>query len=154
MANIHLKYSSTYRLCHLNLLSEKICQKKSTLRSLQEEFSSLKVSLQNELNLIDFAHVSTLFFGINDKILKSKSSVQQKKFYKLLQESKTEKDPEKVIFNFSKYVLSDIEKKLLANDLNFCLPPKQLKYANYLVHFELFYRGIGNLEIFPNADVL
>ena len=72
------------------------------------------MSLQNELNLIDFAHVSTLFFGINDKILKSKSSVQQKKFYKLLQESKTEKDPEKVIFNFSKYVLSDIEKKLLA----------------------------------------
>ena len=71
------------------------------------------MSLQNELNLIDFAHVSTLFFGINDKILKSKSSVQQKKFYKL-QESKTENDPEKVIFNFSKYVLSDIEKKLLA----------------------------------------
>ena len=88
--------------------------------------------LQNELNLIDFALVSTLFFGINDKILKSKSSVQQKKFYKLRQESKTENDPEKVIFNFSKYVLSDIEKKLLAKGLNFCLPPKQLKYADHL----------------------
>ena len=114
LANSHLRYSSTYRLCQLNLLREEIRQKKSTLRNLQKEFSSLKVSLQNELNLIDFAHVSTLFFGINDKILKSKSSVQQKKFYKLLQESKTENDPEKVIFNFSKYVLSDIEKKLLA----------------------------------------
>ena len=48
-------------------------------------FSSLKVSLQNELNLIDFLHVSTLYFGINDKILKSKSLVQQKSsinFYK------------------------------------------------------------------------
>ena len=97
------------------------------------------MSLQNELNLFYFAHVSTLFIGINDKILKSKSSVQQKKFYKLLQESKTENDPEKVIFNFSKYALSDIEKKLLAKGLNFCLPPKQLKYADYLVHFELFY---------------
>ena len=136
LANSHLKYSSTYRLCQLHLLREEICQK-STLRNLQKEFSSLKVSLQNELNLIDFAHVSTLFFGINDKILKSKSSVQQKKFYKLLQESKTENDPEKVIFNFSKYVLSDIEKKLLAKGLNFCLPPKQLKYTNYLVRFEL-----------------
>ena len=103
--------------------------------------------------MIDFAHVSTLFFGINDKILKSKSSVQQKKFYKLLQESKTEKDPEKVIFNFSKYVLSDIEKKLLAKGLNFCLPPKQLKYADYLVHFELFYRDIRNLEILSNEDL-
>ena len=88
LENSHLKYSSTCRLCQLNLLREEIRQKKSTLRSLQKEFSSLKVSLQNELNLIDFAHASTLFFGINDKILKSKSSVQQKKFYKLLQKAK------------------------------------------------------------------
>ena len=86
LTNSHLKYLSTYRLCQLNLLREEIRQKKSSLRNLQKEFSSLKVSLQNELNLIDFAHVSTHFFGINDKTLKSKSSVQQKKFYKLLQE--------------------------------------------------------------------
>ena len=77
LANSHLKYSSTYRLSQLNLLREEIRQKKSTLSNLQNEVSSLKVSLQNELNLIDFAHVSTLFFGINDKILKSKSSVQK-----------------------------------------------------------------------------
>ena len=103
--------------------------------------------------MIDFAHVSILFFGVNDKILKSKSSVQQKKFYKLLQESKIENDPEKVIFNFFKYVLSNIEKKLLAKGLNFCLPPKQLKYVDYVVHFELFYRDIRNLEIFSNENL-
>ena len=134
-------------------MREEIHQKKSTLRSLQKEFSSLKVSLQKEHNLIDFAHVSTLFFGTNDKILISKSSVQQKKFYKLLQEGKIENDPEKAIFNFSKYVHFDIEKKLLAKGLNFCLPLKQLKYPNYLVHFELFYRDIRNLEILFNEDL-
>ena len=90
------------------------------------------MSLQNELNLIDFSHASTLFFRINDKILKLKSSVQQKKFYKLLQESKIENDPEKVIFNFSKHVLSDTDKILLVKGSNFCLPSKQLKYADYL----------------------
>ena len=111
------------------------------------------MSLQNELNLIDFAHVSILFFGINDKILKSKSSVQQKKFYKLLQESKAENDPEKVICNFSNYVLSDIEKKLLWKGLVFCFPPKQLRYADCLVHFELFYRYIRDLEILSNEDL-
>ena len=154
LANSHLKYSSTYKVCQLNLLREEIRQKNSTLRSSQKEFSTLKVSLQNELNLIDFAHVSTLFFGINKNILKSKSSVQQKKFYKLLQESKIENDPEKVIiFNFSKYVLSDTEKKLLVKGWNFCLPPKQHKYADYLIHFELFYRDIGNLEILSNEDL-
>ena len=59
----------------------------------------------------------------------------------------------KKLFNFSKYVLSDIEKKLLAKRLNFRLPPKQLKHANYLVHFELFYRDIRNLEILSNEDL-
>ena len=85
--------------------------------------------------------------------MKLKSSVQQKKFYQLLQERKTENDPEKVIFNFSKYALSNIEKKLLVKGLNFCLPPKQLKYANYLVHFELLYRDIHNLEILSNKNL-
>ena len=134
-------------------MREEIRQKKSTVRILQKEFTSLKSSLQNELNLIDFAHVGTLFFGINDKILKSKSLVQQNKFYKLVHENKMENDPEKVIFNFSKYELSDAEKKLLAKGLNFCLALKQLNYADYLVHFALFYRNIRNLEVLSNEDL-
>ena len=106
--------------------------------------------LQNELNLIDFAHVSTLFFGINDKSLKSKRSVQQKKIYKFLEESKTENNHEKGFLNFSMYVLSDVKKKLLAKGLDFCLP---LKYGDYLFHFELFHRDIPNLEILSNEDL-
>ena len=47
------------------------------------------MSLQNELNLIDFAHVSTLFFGINNKILKSKSvlAYKSKKYLLEIKES-------------------------------------------------------------------
>ena len=106
------------------------------------------MSLQNEHNSIDFAHVITLFFGFKDKVPFNRKSPT-----KLLQERKIENDPEKAIFNFSKYVLSDIEKKLLAKDLNFCLPPKQLKYADYLFQFELFYRDIRNLAILSNVDL-
>ena len=141
VANNHLKFSTTYKQCQSNLLREEIRQKKSTVRILQKEFTSLKSSLQNELNLIDFAHVSTLFFGINDRILESKSLVQQKKFYKLVHENKMENDPGKVILNISKYELSDAEKKLLEKGLNYCLAPIQLNYADYLVRFELFYRN-------------
>ena len=46
LANSHIKYSSTCKVCQLNLLREKIRQKKSTLISLQKEFSSFKVSSQ------------------------------------------------------------------------------------------------------------
>ena len=85
--------------------------------------------------------------------MKSKSSVPQKKFYKFLQESKIKNDSKKIIFNFPKYVLSDTEKKLHAQGLNFCIPPKQLKYVNYLVHFKLLYGNIHNLEILPHQDL-
>ena len=37
--------------------------------------------------------------------------------------------------------------------LNFCLPPKQLKYADYLVHFGLFYRYVRHLEILSNEGL-
>ena len=36
--------------------------------------------------------------------------------------------------------------------MDFCLPPKQLKYADYLIHFELFYRDIRHLQILSNED--
>ena len=62
-------------------------------------------------------------------------------------------DPSKVIFNFSKYELSDCEKRLLAKGLNFSLPPKHLDYTDYLVNFELFYRNIRNLGILSNEDL-
>ena len=88
----HQKYSSTYKQCKSHLLREKICQKKSTLRTRQKTFSSLIASLQNELTLIDFAHTTTLFFRINGKILKSKGlnfKVSIFKFYKPLHEKKS-----------------------------------------------------------------
>ena len=99
-------------------------QRKSTLRSLQKEFSSLKVSLENELNLIDFAHVSTLSFGIYDKILKSKVEFNRKSSINFYRKARLKTIPKKVIFSFSKYVLADIKKKLLAKDLSFCLRSK------------------------------
>ena len=37
--------------------------------------------------------------------------------------------------------------------MNFCLPPKQLKYADYLVQFEFFYRDIRKLEFLSNEDL-
>ena len=61
-------------------------------------------------------------------------------------------DPNKVIFNFSEYKLSDCKKRLLAKGLNFSLPPKYLDYADYLVNFEVFSRNICNLGILSNED--
>ena len=61
IANNHLKFFTTYKQCQSNLLREEICQKKCTVQTLQKEFTPLKSSLQNELNLIDFAHLVLYF---------------------------------------------------------------------------------------------
>ena len=48
-------------------------------------------------------------------------------------------DPNKVISNFSSYVLTEDEKSLLCKELRFCIPPKKIGYADFLTQFELLY---------------
>ena len=54
---------------------------------------------------------------------------------------KLQHDTKKVIHNFSSYQLSDTEKLLLCKGLTFSIPPKRLKFENYLLPFELLYRN-------------
>ena len=111
---------------------------------LLKQFEFLHSTLQAEISFIDFAHVRSLFLGHNDKILKQKSTIQQKKFNNLLKDKKPQHDPEKIIFNYSSYVWKG---------LNFSIPPKKLNHADYLVNFELFYRDIGNLQVLSTEDL-
>ena len=66
--------------------------------------------------------------------------------------SVTSHDADKVIFNFSSYVLTDHEKSLLSKGLNFSIPPKGINYADHLLPFELLYRDINSLRI-SNFDL-
>ena len=109
--------------------------------------------MQHEISFIDFAHVSSIFLRSNNRILASKSAIQQKKLSNLVKSSISIHDPSKVIFNFSKYELSDCEKRLLAKGLTFSLPHKYLDCADYLVGFEFFYRNIRTLAILPHEDL-
>ena len=70
-------------------------------------------TLQAEVSLVDFAHVCSLFSGHNAKVLKQKITIQQNKFNNLLKDRKSQHDPEKIIFNYSSYIISDAEKSLL-----------------------------------------
>ena len=120
---------------------------------MQNEFNRLRNQLQFSLNCIDFAHISAIFLSSNDNLLKTHDSMQQKKFNKLLTECKPKLDPEKVIFNFSNVSFTEAEKSLLVKGLSFSLPPKKLRYSDYLVNFELFYRSIDNLKILSGDNL-
>ena len=102
VATKSLKSSRIYQQCQLSLTHEEIPQKKSNIRVSLKEFQFLPSILQAEISFIGFAHVRSL---LNDKVLRQKSIIQQKKLNNLLKDKKLQHDPKKVIFNYSTYNL-------------------------------------------------
>ena len=139
------KASLTYKQCQLKLLQEEICHKRSSVKFLKKEFNSIPSLLQHETSFIDLAQISSLFLKSNNKMLTSKSAAQQKG--KLIEFKISMQDPNKVMFKFSKYELSDCLKRLLAKCLNFRLSPKHLDYVDYLLNFDLFCGILSNEDL-------
>ena len=106
------------------------------------------------MSLIWLILLTSALFSSELMTIFSNQEVQfiRKSFINFYNKARLKTIPKKVIFDFSKNVLSNIERKLFAKGLNFYLPPKQLKYTDYLVHFELFNRDIRNLETLSNED--
>ena len=99
-----------------------------------EKLADSLLQLRNEyhdflLTLPDNSDNRSLFFGHSDKILKHKSTVQQKNLNNFLQDKKLQHNPEKNIFNYSSYVLSEPKNSLLLKGLNFSIPPENLNHA-------------------------
>ena len=97
--------------------------------------------------------LSKLFLGINDKKLNHHHTIQERKLFNLAREQTECNNPNEVIFNYSKYELTELEKSLLVKGLNFSLPPKNLNHADYLVNFELLLRDIKNAGVSSSEDL-
>ena len=53
----------------------------------------------------------------------------------------------KCIYNFSDYKLTESEKSVLCKGLEFLTPPKKVKYVDFMLPFELFFRDIKNTNL-------
>ena len=84
--------------------------------------------MQLKINFINIAHFSSLLRRCKNRVLASKSAIQQqqKKLHKLVEFNISMQDLSDIILNFSKY-LSDCKKKRFpVKELHFCLPLKYL----------------------------
>ena len=54
----------------------------------------------------------------------------------------TSHDPNKVVYNFSNYHLTDSNKSLLIRSLNFAIPPKKIEYSKFLFPSEFLFHDI------------
>ena len=113
------------------------------------EYDHIKQKLQHQLLPIDFMHVWSLFLISNDKANRKNDKIYDRKIQKLSPNiheksiiDNVSHDPNKVIYNFSNYHLTDSDKSLLIKGLNFAIPPKKIEYSKFLLPFELLFRDI------------
>ena len=151
VASSSLHFSRTYKQCQLQLLKQKIKEKVSIISKQKKEVIDLKKCIKNNLSIIDFAHICCLFLvGYYKKITKVKETHCKKLKNLGLTSVERSHNSDKIIINYSSCQLSDTEKTVLTNDLNFALPPKKLNYAGYLTPYEILFGDIKRLSVDDN----
>ena len=113
-----------------------------TTKSLESARSRLKAILSP----LDFSHIGSTIEAKASKFKDRISFKLEKKFknlkrkYGIPQLSNLNSDD--IIFNYSHRVLTEVEKKVLARGLRFCLPPKEVDRYDVKCSFELLFREL------------
>ena len=93
-----------------------------------------------------------MFLVTNDKSFLHHGNIQKRKLQNLLKISSNNifsdsHNPDRVIFNFSLYELTDDEKNILRKGLNFSVKPGLIEYSEFLLPFELLLRDIKREDL-------
>ena len=111
LSNSHLKTSRASYSCQIKLLREERSVKKSKVKRYGKDFIVLKRKLRETLGIINYTHLCSLFLNRNDRKLKHQQDIHSKKLFDLgFENSQTSHDPDKVIFNYSSFALTESEK--------------------------------------------
>ena len=106
--------------------------KKERLETLKKTSKKLKEDLHAILYYFDFIYITSLFLESN-KLAVEKIEVKQNiKLAKPINYEDNMHDPKKLIHNFSSHVLTPDQESLLMKGLKCALPPKNLRYENYM----------------------
>ena len=119
---------------------------------MDKDTQRVKEKLQRTLSVLDFSYVCSLFVVANDKSISHHDNIQKRKLQNLLKILSNDifsdgHNPDRVIFNFSSYKLTDDEKKVLCKRLNFSVKPGLIKYSEFLLPFELLFHGIKQEDL-------
>ena len=102
-------------------MSDKTIERKNKSKAeknVEKDTKRIKEELQGTLSCLDFSYICSLFLIANDKSNLHLDNIQKRKLKNLLEVLLKEvindsHDPNKVIFNFSSYELSDVEKEYI-----------------------------------------
>ena len=146
MSSKRLQTSDKYKLSQRVFIQQEITSKTLKTDKVRVQLSKMKDDLRTVVSFFDWLHIANTFADSIMTTIKRVQEVQDYKVAQLLGSTLTH-DPKEVIYNFSSYVLSETEKMLLCEGLNFVIPPKKMKFENELLPSEILL-----LEVCDNSD--
>ena len=146
-----------YKKCQIRLLEEEIRSKQKKINTLKKDTQGVQKELRRTLSVLDFSYIWSLFLVANDKSILHHDNIQKQKLQNLLKISSIDifsdsHNPDRVIFNFASYELTDDEKNFLCKGLNFSVKPGLIEYSEFLLPFELLFRDIKHEDL-CNEDI-
>ena len=118
-------------------LSVEIAGNKKLLKNLNDKHLIFLTELKNTFSWLDFRHLLSIADSTNLQSITHVKFIDSRKLHTLLAEYlKSGVDPDSVIFNYSNYALSSIEKKVLSHRIRFIIYPNKLDYCLFLTPFE------------------
>ena len=137
LANPRLRSSAMNETCRRRLLSTALAQKKRNLKRSQEKIKTSQEHLRSIFSWFGYNHLICFVATFNIKSLKRVEIVQNRKLENLKREYLASViDFDKVIFNYSTYILNDVEKKEPSRGLKFSIRRDKLDYCNFPTPFE------------------
>ena len=152
LANRHLNNSHVYRKCQLTLLEEELKSKRKRINTLENDTQRVKEELRRTFSVLDCSYICSLFLVANDKSILHHDNIHKRKLQNLLKISSNNifsdsHNPDRVIFNFSSYKLTDHENNVLCKSLNFSVKPGMIEYSEFLLPFELLFGDIKREDL-------
>ena len=151
-ANRNLRNSESYTSCQRMLLSQERQNKQEKQDKDSQSINQIRNELRETMSSLDYLFISSLFLESNRKALERIQSKQNRKLSKLMEDNPVH-DVDDLVFNFSSHTLTDAQKSILSKGLNFALPPKKLRYEDYLLNFELLFKSSKDSESVKNGDI-
>ncbi|KAF7677257.1 hypothetical protein TCON_2655 [Astathelohania contejeani] len=145
--------TTEYRSWLLKLLNFEISDKLEHLNDLKKGFGLSLDKLMALTSWMDFKCLKCKFERCNDAKLKKIREVHLKKLHHLGIPVFNSVNPDKVVFNFSKRILSPKEKDFLALGLDFGLVCGKPKFVSHFLGFERLCYLLKNCSLRTNTDV-
>ena len=114
------------------------------VRVLSAQVTTANSSQASLVSKTDFIHLKNVSDRENSKKLSQHQRVQDRKIFRLCSRQKNSNsvNPDDVVFNFSDRLISDKEKEILSNGLNFAIPPTKLNFCSFLTPFGKFWNKL------------